>query len=80
MVRKIVSLFIVVFLLFSPPPSVSGSLWQEEGYLLEAILQVEAMDVDGDGRDELIVLGRNYEAREVFIYTLTWSGSEWLVL
>jgi len=80
MVRKIVSFFIVVFLLFSTPAFGKRILWQAEGYLLEAILQVEAMDVDGDGRDELIVLGRNYEAREVFIYTLTWSGSEWLVL
>ncbi|MCK9221949.1 MAG: VCBS repeat-containing protein [Limnochordia bacterium] len=77
---RIIVFFSIVLLVFSGTARGMGVFWQAQDYLMEAILQVERMDLDEDGKDELIILGRNYEARETFIYALTWSGREWLVL
>ncbi|NLV92274.1 MAG: hypothetical protein GX030_07775 [Firmicutes bacterium] len=42
-----------------------------EGFLADSIIQVAAADVTGDGVDELLLVGRNYEARETFFYVVS---------
>lgn len=41
---------------------------------MQVILQAVAGDFMGDGRTGLILSGRNYEAREAYVYLLYWNG------
>ncbi|MGI6036956.1 MAG: hypothetical protein ACOYD6_01880 [Limnochordia bacterium] len=70
-------LLLLCILLSLPTPAQGMQVrWQTTDYTMEAILQVVAGDLTGDGQDELVLLGRNYERREVFIDILTWNGRE----
>jgi hypothetical protein len=54
--------------------------WQEDNFPMDSLLQVCAVDLTGDGEDELLVLGRNYELREVFLQVLEWNGQEFITI
>ncbi|NLN16044.1 MAG: hypothetical protein GX182_01855 [Firmicutes bacterium] len=54
--------------------------WQEDNFPMDSLLQVCAVDLTGDGQDELLILGRNYELREVFLQVLGWNGGEFITL
>ncbi|MGQ9778603.1 MAG: FG-GAP repeat domain-containing protein [Bacillota bacterium] len=50
-----------------------GPVFRQEGFRFEAILSAGAADLDGDGRDEVIIVGRNYLDREVCVEVLGWQ-------
>jgi hypothetical protein len=45
-------------------------VFQDDHYLMEGLFQVLETDLDQDGRPELIVSGKNYIGRELFVYWL----------
>lgn len=47
--------------------------FRQDGFRFEAILSVAAKDLDGDGRDELIVSGYNYQDNEACLEVLRWE-------
>ncbi|MCL6614438.1 MAG: VCBS repeat-containing protein, partial [Firmicutes bacterium] len=48
--------------------------FRQEGFRFEAVLSAAAADLDGDGRDELILAGRNYLDREACAEILGWEA------
>lgn len=51
-----------------------------EGFLVDSILQLTAVNLMGSEQDELLLLGKNYEARETFLYVLDWYQQKFRVL
>ncbi len=51
-----------------------------EGFLVDSIIQLVAADITGDGKDEMLLVGRNYEARETFLYVVSLSGGRLQIL
>jgi hypothetical protein len=47
--------------------------FQDDNFHFEALMTVTAHDLDGDGRHELIVAGRNYQDRQALIKILRWE-------
>lgn len=45
--------------------------FEDHQYLVEGILQVLPADLDNNRQDELVLAGKNYIAREVYLYWLT---------
>lgn len=73
-------IFAVFLLFFFGLPSASRAatfteVYKREQFLLQSLLQAVAADVTGDGRDELLLSGRNYESREAYVFLMRWNGS-----
>lgn len=51
-----------------------------EGFLVDSILQLTAVNLVGSEQEELLLLGKNYEARETFLYVLDWQQGQFRVL
>ncbi|MBE3598700.1 MAG: VCBS repeat-containing protein [Limnochordaceae bacterium] len=63
--------------LAAPVPA-SARGWERLGTQVApapAVLQLAAADLDGDGRAELVMVGRDYERQEARLYVLTWPGA-----
>ncbi len=45
-------------------------IYEDKEFLMEGVFQVLAADLDGDSGDELLVAGKNYIGRELFVYLL----------
>lgn len=46
------------------------NVFQDNEFMMESVHQLLATDLDNDGRTEMILTGKNYTTREVFIYWL----------
>jgi hypothetical protein len=75
-----VGLALCLIMLMAMPVSGYEIRWQDDSFPMDSLLQVCAGDLTGDGEDELLVLGRNYELREVFLQVLQWNGREFITL
>jgi hypothetical protein len=71
--RWIVCLLLLLFIQISASTVKYQPLFNQNHYLLEAILQVQAVDLGADHRAELLVAGKNYINRELFVYCLEFS-------
>lgn len=56
------------------------SLLSIEGFLVDSILQLTAVNLMGSEQEELLLVGKNYEAREAFLYVLDWHQGKFRVL
>lgn len=79
-----IGLTIAVLLLVQGPAFGENSpyrrVFTNQGFLVDSIIQLAAADVLGNGRDQILVLGRNYEARETFLYVVSWDDNRFQVL
>jgi hypothetical protein len=71
--RWIVCLLLLLLIQISASAVKYQPLFIQDHYLLEAILQVQALDLGADHRAELLVAGKNYTNRELFVYYLGFS-------
>lgn len=68
--RWIVCVILLIVIQIAASPVRYKAVFNEEKFPLESILQVLAVDVDTDHRKEILVIGKNYVGRELFIYCL----------
>lgn len=52
-----------------------GEVWRRAPFLMDMLLQVSALR-DSEGAHHVVVLGRNYETRDVALHLLRWNGAE----
>lgn len=70
--------------LFVPPAAAGGppaasatyhEVWRQAPFLMDVLLQAGPLP-GVDGADHIVVLGRNYESRQVALHLLRWTGRE----
>jgi hypothetical protein len=71
--RWIVWLLLLLVIQISASAIKYRPLFYEANYLLEAILQIQAVDLNDGRRAELLVAGKNYINRELFVYCLEFT-------
>jgi len=50
--------------------------WKKDGFLMDSLLQVIGVNLNDNPREELLVLGKNYEREESYIYVLDLESGE----
>jgi hypothetical protein len=71
--KWILCLLVMLFIQISASTIKYQPLFNQNNYLLEAILQAQAVDLNDDRHAELLVTGKNYLNRELFVYGLEFS-------
>jgi hypothetical protein len=71
--RWIVCVLLLLVIQISAGPVNYQILYNDDNFLLEAILQLIPVDLDNDGKSELLVAGKNYTSEELFLYCLEFS-------
>ncbi|MGE5597836.1 MAG: FG-GAP repeat domain-containing protein [Bacteroidota bacterium] len=80
---RLCSLFPVLLCSFLAVAAAGAKLnwgFRRDGFHFEAVLAAQAADLDADGRDELVISGRNYQDREACLEVLRWDGKEFTAL
>lgn len=73
--RWIVWVLLLIFIQLSALPANFKILFNETNFLLESVMQVLAADVDADQQKEILVTGKNYTGRELFVYCLEFESN-----
>jgi hypothetical protein len=73
--RWIVWLLLLLFIQVAASTVKYQPQFIKKSYLLDAILQVRAVDVNGDHRAELLISGKNYINRELYVYCLEFTAA-----
>ena len=72
--RWIVCVILIIVIQIAASPVKYKTVFNEEKFPLESILQVLAVDADSDPQKEILVTGKNYVGRELFIYCLDFKS------
>ncbi|HYH02767.1 MAG TPA: VCBS repeat-containing protein [Bacillota bacterium] len=68
--RWLVCVVLLIVIQIAASPASYKTVFNETKFQLESILQVLAVDADTDQQKEILVTGKNYVDRELFIYCL----------
>jgi hypothetical protein len=65
-------LFLLIIQISAGSPNYK-TLYNEDKFLMEGILQLLPIDLNDDGKSELMVAGKNYTSEELFLYCLEFA-------